>query len=126
MNLNFLRNNVHNTQPAPGGDDGFAIEVDTSAVMFANVSNNIFTAHGGDHFNLSLVNNANADLTFKNNDMQGGYVGAGIGTQGVFILGATYNGTFKYDISNNGTVADPFTGNKQGAAILVNKGSGTG
>ena len=124
MNLNFLRNNVHHTQPSPNGDDGFAIEVDTSAVMFANVSNNTFTAHGGDHFNLSLVNNANADLTFKNNDMQGGFAGA-LG-QGVFILGASYNGTFKYDISNNGTDADPFTGNIQGGAIFVNKGSGTG
>jgi hypothetical protein len=124
MNLNFLRNNVHNTQPSPNGDDGFAIEVDTSAVMFANISDNTFTAHGGDHFNLSLVNNANADLTFKNNNMQGGFAGA-LG-QGVFILGASYNGTFKYDISNNGTDADPFTGNVQGGAIFVNKGSGTG
>jgi hypothetical protein len=124
MNLNFLRNNVHHTSSGNSGDDGFAIEVDTSAVMFANVSNNTFTAHRGDHFNLSLVNNANADLTFTNNDMQGGAVNP-LG-QGVLILGATYNGTFKYDISNNGTVADPFTGNVQGGAIHVNKGSGTG
>ena len=123
MNINFLRNNVHHSAPS-FGDDGLAIEVDTSAVLFANVSSNTFTAHGGDHFNLSLVNSANADLTFTNNDMQGGH-NVGLG-QGVFILGATYNGTFKYDVSNNGTDADPFTGNKQGAAIFVNKGSGTG
>jgi hypothetical protein len=129
MNLNFLRNNVHNTGKSPftgsdAGDDGLAIEVDTSAVMFANISDNTFTAHAGDHFNLSLVNSANADLTFKNNNMQGGHPAA-LG-QGVFILGATYNGTFKYDISNNGTDADPFVGNVQGGAIFVNKGSGTG
>jgi hypothetical protein len=124
MNLNFLRNNVHHTQPSPNGDDGFAIEVDTTAQMFANISDNIFTAHGGDHFNLSLVNSAVAHLTFKNNDMQGGFAGA-LG-QGVFILGASFNGTFRYDISNNGTLADPFTGNVQGGAIFVNKGSGTG
>jgi hypothetical protein len=119
MSLNFLGNFVHNTQPSPNGDDGFAIEVDTSAVMFANISNNTFTAHGGDHFNLSLVNNANADLTFANNDLNGGFAGA-LG-QGLFILGASYNGTFKYDISGNDV-----QGNVQGGAIFVNKGSGTG
>ena len=59
-----------------------------------------------------------------NNDMQGGHA-IGLG-QGVFILGATYNGTFSYNISNNGSVADPFIGNIQGGAIFVNKGSGTG
>ena len=102
MNLDFQRNNVHHTG-ASFGDDGFAIEVDTTAVLVATVSNNTFTAHGGDHFNLSLVNSANATLTFMNNDMQGGHA-IGLG-QGVFILGATYNGTFSYNISNNGSVA---------------------
>jgi Bacterial Ig domain/FG-GAP-like repeat len=119
MNINFLRNFVHHTQASPNGDDGFAIEVDTSAVMFANISNNTFTAHGGDHFNLSLINNANADLTFANNDLNGGFAGA-LG-QGLFILGASYNGTFKYDITGNDV-----QGNVQGGAIFVNKGSGTG
>ena len=123
MNLDFQRNNVHHTG-ASFGDDGLAIEVDTTAVLVATVANNTFAAHGGDHFNLSLVNSANATLTFTNNDMQGGHA-IGLG-QGVFVLGATYNGTFSYNISNNGTVADPFVGNLQGGAIHVNKGSGTG
>jgi hypothetical protein len=123
MNFNFLNNYVHHTN-ATTGDDGLAIEVENTAVLFANIQNNVFTAHGGDHFNLSLINSANADLTFKFNDMQGGHASA-LG-QGVYILGATHNGTFKYDISNNGTVADPLVGNVQGAAILVSKGSGSG
>ncbi len=123
MNLDFQRNNVHHTG-ASFGDDGLAIEVDTTAVLVATVSNNTFTAHGGDHFNLSLVNSANATLTFMNNDMQGGHA-IGLG-QGIFLFGATFNGTFTYDVSNNGTVAVPFRGNRQGGAIHVNKGSGTG
>ena len=123
LNLNFLQNNVHNTS-ATDGDDGFQLEAELTARILANVSNNIFTAHGGDHFNLSLINDANVDLTFNNNDMQGGHA-IGLG-QGVFVLGANFNGQLRYDISNNGTVADPFVGNKQGAAIFVNKGSGTG
>ena len=35
-------------------------------------------------------------------------------------------GTFTYDVSNNGTLAVPFRGSRQGGAIHVNKGSGTG
>jgi hypothetical protein len=125
MNLNFLRNHVHHTSSTLAGDDGLGIEADTSATVFANISSNTFEAHGGDHVNLSLVNDADVDLTFTNNLLHGGYSGFGIGTQAVFILGATYNGIFKYDISNNGTDADPIVGNKQGGAIFVNKGSGT-
>ncbi len=49
----------------------------------------------------TLINSANADLTFMNNDMQGVTPPAG---PGMFILGATYNGTFRYNISNNSTL----------------------
>ena len=45
--------------------------------------------------------------------------------QGFFILGAAYNGTCNYDISNNGTAVTPLVGNRQGGMIHVNKGSGT-
>jgi uncharacterized repeat protein (TIGR01451 family) len=44
----------------------------------------------------------------------------------LFILAASFNGTFNYDISNNGTAAVPLVGNRQGGMIHVNKGSGTG
>ena len=122
-NINFLRNYVHNTNSS-FGDDGLQIEAETTAIMFINVANNRFQAHGGDHFNMSLINNADVDLTFTGNDLDGGHA-VGLG-QGIFVLGATFNGDFKYNISNNGTIADPIDGNKQGAAIFVNKGSGTG
>src|SRR6185295_19200388 len=46
--------------------------------------------------------------------------------QGLFILGANFNGSFNYDISNNGTPLAPHVGNNQGGMIHVNKGSGTG
>jgi VCBS repeat-containing protein len=117
-NLNVLNNTIQNTNAAFTGD-GFLLEADTTATILANVSGNTFTANGGDHFNMSLVNNANVDLTFNNNDLNGGHPAA-LG-QGLFILGAAYNGTFKYDITGNDV-----QGNVQGGAIFVNKGSGTG
>ena len=73
-----------------------------------------------------------SNATITGNTLHGNYAGTpegnhpiGLG-QGIFILGATFNGTFTYDVSNNGTVAVPFRGNRQGGAIHVNKGSGTG
>jgi uncharacterized repeat protein (TIGR01451 family) len=106
------------------GDDGFQLEAETTAVVNAFVTNNSFSDHGGDHFNLSMINNADVDLTFTGNAFAGGHpIGLG---QGLFILGSNFNGSFTYDISNNGTDAVPLTGNKQGAMIFVNKGSGTG
>ena len=89
-----------------------------------NVTNNTFAAHGGDHFNLSLLGSPTVDLTFSGNSWSGGHpIGLG---QGLFVLGATFNGAFTYDILNNGTVGSPFVGNNSGGAIHVNKGSGTG
>ncbi len=55
--------------------------------------------------------------------MSGGHA-TGLG-QGILVFGAAFNGTLTYNISNNGTAAVPFTGNRQGGAIHVNKGSGT-
>ena len=99
-------------------DDGFSLEADTSAIVVANISNNTFTNHDGDDFNLSLINNAVVDLTFNNNDLNGG---ANKLSAGVFILGASFNGSLEYDISGNNV-----QGANQGGAIFVNKGSGTG
>ena len=116
-------NTIKNTSAAVG-DDGFQLEAETTAVVNAFVTNNSFSAHGGDHFNLSLINSADVDLTFTGNAFAGGHA-VGLG-QGLFILGSSFNGTFNYDISNNGTALAPLTGNKQGGMIHVNKGSGTG
>ena len=115
-------NTIKNTSAAVG-DDGFQLEAETTAVVNAFVTNNSFSAHGGDHFNLSLVNTADVDLTFTGNAFAGGHA-VGLG-QGLFILGAAFNGTFNYDISNNGTALAPLVGNSQGGMIHVNKGSGT-
>ncbi len=119
LNLTATGNNIHNTS-AGGitGDDGFAIEAETTATVLANISNNTFSAHAGDDFNLSLINSAVVDLTFNNNNLSGGNP-AKLGG-GVFILGATFNGSLEYDISNNTVL-----GANQGGAIFVNKGSGT-
>ena len=116
-------NTIKNTSAAVG-DDGFQLEAESTAVVNAFVTNNSFSAHGGDHFNLSLINNANVDLTFTGNAFAGGHA-VGLG-QGLLLFGATFDGTFNYDVSNNGTAVAPLTGNRQGGMINVNKGSGTG
>jgi hypothetical protein len=115
-NLNFLNNTIQNTNDAFTGD-GFNLEADTTAIVLANISNNTFTNNDGDNFNLSLINNAQVDLTFNNNDLNGGTGKLGAG---IFILGASFDGTLEYDISNNSV-----DGSNQGGAIQVNKGSGT-
>jgi uncharacterized repeat protein (TIGR01451 family) len=109
---------------AAAGDDGFQLEAETTAVVNAFVTNNSFSAHGGDHFGLTLINSADVDLTFTGNSFAGGHA-IGLG-QGLFIFGSNFNGTFNYDISNNGTAAAPLVGNRQAGMINVNKGSGTG
>lgn len=114
---------IKNTNGATG-DDGFQLEAETTAVVNAFVTNNAFSAHGGDHINVSLINNADVDFTFTGNAFAGGHA-VGLG-QGLFILGSNFNGSFTYDVSNNGTAAVPLIGNKQGGMIHVNKGSGTG
>ncbi len=131
LNLTVNANTIKRTSDA-AGDDGFRLEADTSATVTVAITNNTFARHGGDHINLSLLNNAIVNATITGNTLHGNYAGTpegnhpiGLG-QGIFILGATFNGTFKYDVSNNGTVAVPFRGNRQGGAIHVNKGSGTG
>jgi len=116
-NLNFLNNNIHNTNAAFTGD-GFNLEAELTATLVANISNNVFNDNDGDDFNLSLINSAVVDLTFNNNDLIGG---PGKLSAGVFILGATFNGSLEYDISGNDV-----QGANQGGAIFVNKGSGTG
>ncbi|MCC6454022.1 MAG: tandem-95 repeat protein [Caldilineaceae bacterium] len=123
LNLTVSNNTIRNTSPT-FGDDGLFIEADTTANITAIVTNNTFAAHGGDHFNLSLLNNAVVDLTFTGNALSGGHA-TGLG-QGIFILGGAFNGSLTYDISNNGTDAVPFSGSNQGGAINVNKGSGSG
>ena len=122
LNLTVNNDSIHNTGNV-AGDDGLFVEVGGGTATLT-VTNNTFAAHGGDHFNLSLLGSPTVDLTFSGNSWSGGHpIGLG---QGLFILGATFNGAFTYDILNNGTVGSPLVGNNSGGAIHVNKGSGTG
>jgi len=131
LNLTVSGNTIRRTSDA-AGDDGFFLEADTSANVTLAITNNTFARHGGDHINITMLDNAVVDATITGNTLHGNYTGTpegnhpiGLG-QGIFLFGATFNGTFTYDVSNNGTVAVPFRGNRQGGAINVNKGSGTG
>ena len=73
-------NTIKNTN-AVTGDDGFQLEAETTAVVNAFMTNNSFSAHGGDHFNLSMINSADVDLTFTGNAFAGGHaVGLGQGS----------------------------------------------
>jgi len=124
LTLTLHNNSIHNTSNA-AGDDGVLVEVGGGTAT-VNVTSNSFSAHGGDHFNLSLLGSPTVDLTFTGNFWSGGHpIGLG---QGLFILAASFNspGAFTYDILNNGTVGSPLVGNRQGGAMHVNKGSGTG
>ena len=49
-----VSNNVIKNTSAAVGDDGFQLEAELTAVVNAFVTNNSFSVHGGDHFNLSL------------------------------------------------------------------------
>lgn len=122
LNLTVNNNKIHNTG-ATQGDDGLFVEVGGGTATLS-VTNNTFSAHGGDHLNLSLLGSPAVGLTFTGNSWTGGHpIGLG---QGLFILGASFNGTFTYNVSNNGTIANPLVGNNSGGAIHVNKGSGSG
>jgi len=122
LSLTVNNSSIHNTSNA-AGDDGLFVEVGGGNATLT-VTNTTFSAHGGDHFNLSLLGSPTVDLTFGSNLWTGGHpIGLG---QGLFILGASFDGTLTYDILNNGTVANPLVGNRQGGAMHVNKGSGTG
>ena len=131
LNLTVSGNTIRRTSDA-AGDDGFFLEADTTANVTVVISNNTFARHGGDHINITMVNNAVVDATITGNTLHGNYTGTpegnhpiGLG-QGIFLFGANFNGTFTYNVSNNGTAEVPFRGNRQGGAIHVNKGSGTG
>jgi VCBS repeat-containing protein len=131
LNLTVSGSTIKRTSDA-AGDDGLFLEADTSANVTLAVTNNTFARHGGDHINVTMLNNSVVDLTITGNTLHGNYPGTPEGnhpiglSQGIFIFGATFNGTCTYEISNNGTVGVPFRGNRQVGAIHVNKGSGTG
>jgi hypothetical protein len=126
LDLTISSCNIHNTGNA-AGDDGLFLEfgdptVTPSAVATLHVTNNTFSAHGGDHFDLSLFGSPTVSLVFTGNAGSPGAPVHPIGLgQNYRVLGASFGGTFTYDISTN-----TINGSRQGHAIMVNKGSGTG
>ena len=94
------------------------VEAENSDNYTVNVSNNAFARHGGDHINVTMINNAVIDVTISGNTLAGGHpVGLG---QGIIVFGANWNGSGTYAVLNN-----TINGNRQGGSIHMNKGSGT-
>jgi hypothetical protein len=107
-------------------NDNLIIEPSSSSTVTAHVTNNSFTGAGGDHFQTSTTNSATLNVVFTGNLYSGGFAGSLL--QGVTISGGNLGSSehVNFNVSNNGTVANPLTGNVQGGAINVNEGQGAG
>ena len=125
--------NIHDTGASPytgssTGDDNLYIENQLTANITGHVTNNTFSQASGDHFNANLSGSGTVSYVVTGNNYSDTLTGGRTTLLGggFFILGAQWNGTFTYKISNNGSLGTPLTGNNSGGAIVVNKGSGTG
>ena len=103
-------------------NDNMLIDIDGTATVFVSVTGSTFANAGGSHFQMTLANTAVGHVTFTGNTMTGteddtaNYLG-----MNVSIIGSLWNGTCRYNISNNN-----ISGTNSGHAIHTNKGSGTG
>ena len=123
--------NIHDTGKSPftgglEGDDGIALENQTTANINAHITNNTFSQHSGDHFNGTLGGSGTITYVMTGNNYSNALTGGRTTLLGggFFILAAQYTGQFTYKISDNGSSGTPLTGNNSGGAIVVNKGSG--
>lgn len=124
LNLTITGCNIRDTHASTNGDDGITLEAETTANLTAVVNQNVLANHGGDHCNVTAINNAILNITFNNNTATGGHV-SGIAQTGIFIFGSNYDGgapaqDLTYQIQNNN-----ISGNASGGLIHVNKGAGT-
>src|SRR5688572_7772664 len=92
-----------------------------NANMSITVTNSVFTNHRGDHFQAltDAATTGTQTVVFQNNDLNntvGTNLGAGL------TLNPSGNATVNFNISNNGTLADPFTG-AFSSAITINSSS---
>jgi CSLREA domain-containing protein len=124
--------NIHDTGKSPytgglEGDDNFFLENQSTANIAAHITNNTFSQASGDHFNGNLTGSGTVSYVITGNNYSNTLTGGRTTLLGggFFILGASYNGNFTYKVSDNGSIATPLTGNNQGGAIVVNKGSGS-
>ena len=116
--------NIRDTNASTNGDDGITLEAETTANLTAVVNQNVLANHGGDHCNVTAINNAILNITFNNNTATGGHV-SGVAQTGIFIFGSNYDGgaqaqDLTYQIMNNN-----LSGNISGGLIHVNKGAGS-
>jgi hypothetical protein len=107
-------------------NDNLIVEPSGTSTVTAHVTNNSFTGAGGDHFQTSTTNSATLNVVFTGNLYSGGFGGSLL--QGITISGGNLGSSehVNFNISNNGTVANPLVGNVQGGAINVNEGQGAG
>jgi hypothetical protein len=107
-------------------NDNLIIEPSGNSTVTAHVTNNTFTGAGGDHFQTSTTNSATLNVVFTGNLFSGGFAGSLL--QGVTISGGNLGSSehVNFNISNNGTVANPLVGTVAGGAINVNEGNGGG
>jgi hypothetical protein len=119
MTLTITGNNIHDTVgTAP--DDGVFVEAENNDNYTVNVANNTLKNHGGDHVNVTMINNATINVSITGNTLENTETPVRLGG-GIFVFGASWNGTGTYTVSNNTILR-----NRQGGAIHMNKGSGTG
>jgi hypothetical protein len=119
MTLNITNNNIHDTVGA-SPDDGVFVEAENNDNYTVNVANNTLKNHGGDHVNVTMINSATINVSITGNTLENPETPVRLGG-GIFVFGASWNGTGTYTVSNNTILR-----NRQGGAIHMNKGSGTG
>jgi methionine-rich copper-binding protein CopC len=107
-------------------NDNLIIEPSGTSTVTAHVTNNTFAGAGGDHFQTATRDSATLNVVFTGNVYSGGFAGSLL--QGITISGGNLGSSEKvnFNISNNGTVANPLVGSVQGGAINVNEGQGGG
>jgi large repetitive protein len=113
---------TYSNTSAAVGNDGILFLGNGTAVMTISVTNSVFTSNRGDHFQAATdaASAATLNVTFQNNDLNN-VVGTNLGAGITINTGGTSTTTF--DISNNGTVADPFTGAFSSAMTINTVGS---
>ncbi|MCA1567468.1 MAG: cadherin-like domain-containing protein [Acidobacteria bacterium] len=120
FNLTITGSTFRDTFNAADASDNIFIEVDNSATGIVSITGSTFGETSGDHINFALINNAVGHVTITGNTMTGSATANRLG-QGILVVGGTWDGVARYNISNN-----TMSGTKQGHAIHTNKGSGNG
>jgi hypothetical protein len=119
MTLNITNNNIHDTVGA-SPDDGIFVEAENSDNYTLSITGNTLKNHGGDHINIDMINSATIAMTITGNTLDNPELPIRLGG-GIFVFGSNWNGTGTYTVSGNTILR-----NRQGGAIHMNKGSGTG